>query len=161
MYPRGEHNPLISCAHGNIAELCKECLVEGFAEKKTKTPIKSLKQRSEEQERRIAKGYKKVGFTHAQRVPMSGAIATMKADVDPGELLLVEAKETSQGSLVIDPEWILKVQKESFDKGRRGFAAVHAWVSKKDVHRYYKVVVVEESLWFEILEGYKNATTQH
>ena len=146
------------CLHGNPEKTCKQCLVDGFVEKKTKTPIKSLKQRSEEQERRIAKGYKQAGFPRARRQWMSGAIATAKADVDPGELLLVEAKETRQGSLVIDPEWILKVRRESQDVGRQGFFALHAWVAKDNEH-YYKVVIVEESLWLQILEGYKNASS--
>lgn len=140
------------CPHGMPEGMCKQCLVAGFTEKK-KIPIKSLKQRSEHQERLIAKDYREAGFPKAQRIAMSGAIATMKGDVNPGELFLVEAKETRRGSLTINPEWVWKVRKEAADMGRKGWYALHAWVAEGSEH-YTKVVMVEENLWMEILEGY-------
>jgi hypothetical protein len=150
-YPNG--SDWTYCPHGSTPKLCKECLIEGIQEKKQakkRVPIKALKNRSRDQELNIAKDYKKVGFLNARRVPMSGAISTMPADVDPGELLLVEAKLTRTGQLVIKTDWLAQVRRQAFDMGRRGYYALHAWVAKGD-ENYHKVVIVDEDLWFNIL----------
>src|ERR1700694_1663271 len=114
------------------------------------TSIKSLKQRSEQQERDIAKGYREVGFPHAKRQAMSGALRVLPGDVNPGSLLLVEAKETRTGRMIIDPAWLEQVEQQSRDIGRAGFYALHSWVAKGN-NNYKKVVVVSEPLWFAIL----------
>src|SRR5665213_176629 len=123
------------------------------------TPVKALKNRSEQQERTIAKGYVAAGFPKARRVPMSGAIASLKGDVNPGSLLLVECKETRQGRMVIKPDWLLQVRKQSKDMGRAGFMALHAWVGEGS-DNYYKVVLVDESLWFAILSKWNEESPE-
>lgn len=141
------------CLHGFDADLCRECQVEAMqARKQAKKPtsIKSLKNRSKDQEREVAKSYQKAGFPHARRIPMSGAIQHWKGDVDPGELLLVECKQTRSGKLVIEPDWLAQVQKQSKDIGRAGFYALHGWVAK-DTEQYHKIVVLPEELWLAIL----------
>jgi hypothetical protein len=145
------------CPHGGIKGLCKECLLEVIQAKKQakkRVPIKALKNRSRDQELNIGKDYKKAGFLKARRVPMSGAISTMPADVDPGELLLVEAKLTRTGQLIIKTDWLAQVRRQSFNMGRRGYYALHAWVAQGD-ENYHKVVVVDEDLWFNILAQLK------
>src|SRR5712664_1383473 len=112
------------CTHGYLPSLCLECQREEIQDKKQakkRVPIKKLKNRSREQEREIAANYKAAGFPHSRRVPMSGAIATMKGDVDLGELFLVEAKLTRSGQLIIKHDWLEQVQKQSKDMGRAGF----------------------------------------
>lgn len=115
------------------------------------TSIKSLKQRSEQQERDIAKGYREAGFPHAKRQAMSGALRVLPGDVDPGSLLLVEAKETRTGRLVIKPDWLLQVREQARNMGRAGFYALHAWLTEGEKN-YLKVVIVDEALWFAVLE---------
>jgi hypothetical protein len=147
------------CPHGYSVGLCKECQIAEMQTKKQArkgTPIKALKNRSRDQELKIGKDYKGAGFPHARRVPMSGAISTMPADVDPGELLLVECKQTRTGRMVIDPKWLAQVEKQSIDSGRAGYYALHAWVAAGDEH-YHKVVVVDEKLWMQILKQFKEA----
>ena len=144
----------MTCTHGLDPKLCKDCLIESRAESKFKrVPIKKLKARSRSQELRVAKDYREVGFHLSRKVPMSGSLADHKGDVDPGELLLVECKETREGNLTITTDWLAKIQKEAFDKGRRWYG-LHAWVAKDSGH-FNKVVVVDEDLWFEVLTAYK------
>jgi hypothetical protein len=69
-------------------------------------------------------------------------------------LLLVEAKQTRTGQLIIKPDWLAQVRKQATNIGRRGYYALHAWVAKGDEH-YHKVVIVDEDLWFAILSQLK------
>lgn len=150
------------CSHGISVATCRQCQIEAMHDKKQAkrgTPIKALKNRSEQQERLIAKGYVVAGFPKARRQIMSGAISTLKGDVDPGSLLLVEAKQTRSGKLVIDPDWLEKVEKESKDLGRAGFYALHGWVSK-NMDNYKRVVVVSEPLWFAILSKWNEESPE-
>ena len=117
------------------------------------TPIKALKNRSEQQERLIAKGYVVAGFPKARRQAMSGAMRVLPGDVDPMKLLLVEAKQTRQGRIVIDPQWLLQVRQQSRDLGRAGFYALHSWLAEGDKN-YLKVVIVDEALWFAVLKNW-------
>lgn len=140
-------------------ENCKECLIEGFRtekQAKKRVPIKALKNRSRDQELKIAKDYKEAGFPRARRQTMSGALSIMPADVDPGELLLVEAKLTRAGSLVIKTDWLAQVRRQAQDLGRRGYFALHAWIADENEH-YNKVVIVDEDLWLKVLKDYKDA----
>lgn len=134
--------------------MCRECQLEGMHEKKkgrrSGVPIKALKNRSEQQERDIAKGYVAAGFPKARRQAMSGAMRVLPGDVDPGKLLLVEAKQTRTGRMIIDPGWLLQVEKQSRDLGRAGFYALHSWVAE-GTDNYKKVVIVSEPLWLAIL----------
>ena len=147
------------CPHGTFKGLCLDCLREGIHEakqSKKRVPIKALKNRSRDQELKIAKDYKEAGFPRAKRQTMSGALAILPGDVDPGELLLVEAKLTRQGQLVIKTDWLAQVRRQSEELGRRGYFALHAWVADENEH-YNKVVVVDEDLWMQVLRQYKNA----
>lgn len=149
----GTGDSIETCKHGNPAVLCRECQLEQIHDKKAakkRTPIKALKNRSEHQERLVAKGYVEAGFPKAKRQIMSGAISTLKGDVDPGQLLLVECKQTRTGRMIINPDWLEQVEKQSKDMGRAGFYALHSWVSK-NMDNYKRVVVVSEPLWFAIL----------
>lgn len=142
-----------TCKHGHVDGLCKDCQVEAMHEKKAaKKPagIKALKNRSEHQERLIAKSYKEAGFPRSRRQAMSGAMRVLPGDVDPGSLLLVEAKQTRTGRITIDPAWLEQVEKQSRDLGRAGFYALHAWIAK-DTDNYKRVVIVSEPLWLAIL----------
>lgn len=129
--------------------------------RKSGVPIKALKNRSEQQERDIAKSYQAAGFPKARRQAMSGAMRVLPGDVDPGSLLLVEAKQTRTGRMVIDPGWLEQVEKQSSDLGRAGFYALHSWVAKGTDH-YKKVVIVSEPLWLVIVGNWmeKNATPE-
>lgn len=144
--------------HDCIGDLCK-CKQLG-GKRKVKNDPKSIRDRSKSQENRIAESYQKVGFPDAKRVFGSGAHKGLPGDVDPGALLLVEAKETRAsksnpgGRLTIDPEWILKVRNFSQEKGYRGWYALHAWAAP-DGGNYYKAVVIPEELWWEIIRVFK------
>lgn len=129
--------------------------------RKKGVPIKTLKNRSEQQERDIAKSYVAAGFPKARRQAMSGAMRVLPGDVDPGSLFLVEAKQTRTGRIVIDPGWLEQVEKQSRDLGRAGFYALHAWVAKGS-DNYKKVVVVSEPLWLVIIGNWmkENATPE-
>lgn len=145
------------CSHGSIKGLCLDCLREGIHEAKQakkRVPIKTLKNRSRDQEVKVGKDYKAAGFPRAKRQTMSGAISYLPGDVDPGELLLVECKLTRAGRIVIDPQWISQVEKQSQNLGRSGFYALHTWVAQDNEH-YHKMVVIPESLWFQILSKFK------
>lgn len=154
-------SPLVEvplCPHNEVPGLCKECLVAAMQAKKQakkSTPIKSLKNRSKDQEREVSKGYLSAGFRHAKRQAMSGAISDLKGDVDPGELLLVECKMTKSGKLVIDMDWINQVEKQSRDMGRAGYYSLHTWTAGEHT-QYKKVVVLPEELWFQILSQFKS-----
>lgn len=126
--------------------------------RKTGVPIKALKNRSKEQEREIAKDYKAAGFPNAKRQVMSGAIHYLKGDVDPGKLLLVEAKMSRSGRIIINPEWLEKVEQESKDLGRAGFYALHSWVAAGS-DNYKRAVIVSEPLWYAILSKWNDAET--
>lgn len=150
------------CPHGAIEGLCLDCLREGIHEAKQakkRVPIKTLKNRSRDQEIKIGKDYKEAGFPRAKRQTMSGAISYLPGDVDPGELLLVECKLTRAGQLVIKTDWLAQVRKQAQDMGRAGYYALHAWISKDNEH-YNKVVIVDESLWMKVLKDYKDAEAQ-
>lgn len=152
----------IACKHDNLSTNCRQCQIEEMQAKKQakiRTPIRSLKNRSKHQERLIAKDYVKAGFPKAKRQAMSGAIAILPADVDPGSLLLVEAKQTRTGRMIIDPDWLEHVEKQSKDMGRAGFYALHSWISK-DMDNYKKVVVVSEPLWFALLSRWNEENSR-
>jgi len=85
---------------------------------------------------------------------MSGAIATMKGDVDLGELFLVEAKLTRSGQLIIKHDWLEQVQKQSKDIGRAGFYVLHSWIANGSEH-YNKIVCIDEGLWYAIVKHFK------
>lgn len=150
------------CKHNAFVGLCKECQVEAMQAKKQakkRTPIKALKNRSRDQENKVADGYKSVGFRHAKRQAMSGALQVLPGDVDPGELLLVECKETRTGRMVIDPEWLAQVMRQSQNMGRSGWYALHSWVADGSKN-YHKVVVVDEDLWYSVLGKFKEENAQ-
>jgi hypothetical protein len=148
------------CLHGYPEGLCKECLMmemQARASVRKGTPIKKLKNRSEQQERTVAKSYVAAGFPKARRQAMSGAMRVLPGDVDPGTLFLVECKMTRQGKMIIDPDWLEHVEQQSRDLGRAGFYALHSWIAKGS-DNYKKVVVVSEPLWLAILSKW-NAET--
>lgn len=145
------------CPHGGVEGYCKECYVDGIQTKKqakSRVPIKKLKNRSRDQELMIAKGYQKSGFPRAKRQAMSGALAILPGDVDPGDLLMVEAKLTRAGQLVIKSEWLAQIQRQAREMGRAGFYALHAWIAKGSEH-YNKVVILDEELFFTVLGWYR------
>ena len=150
------------CPHGYSVGNCKDCQVQAMHDKKQArkgTPIKALKNRSEQQERLIAKGYVAAGFPKARRQAMSGAMRVLPGDVDPGSLLLVEAKQTRSGKLVVEPKWMEQVEQQSKDLGRAGFYALHGWVAK-GTDNYKRVVMVSEPLWFAILTKWNEETPE-
>lgn len=131
---------------------CKECLVLGInngKKSRLKKTTKTLKNNSKNQERAIAKDYVKAGFEKARRVPGSGAFANLPADVDPGELLLLEAKMTRTGRMIIDPEWLSKTERQAKEMGRP-FYALHTWVADES-HPFEKWVTIREDYFFELL----------
>lgn len=150
------------CKHDNLSTNCRQCQIEEMQAKKQakiRTPIKSLKNRSQHQERLVAKSYVAAGFPKAKRQAMSGAMRALPGDVDPGHLLLVECKETRTGRMIINPDWLEHVEQQSQDLGRAGFYALHAWVAK-DSDNYKRVVVVSESLWLAILSNWTHENTK-
>lgn len=151
----------MSCKHDNLSTNCRQCQIEEMQAKKQakiRTPIKSLKNRSQHQERVVAKAYVAAGFPKARRQAMSGAMRILPGDVDPGQLLLVECKETRTGKMVIEPDWLEHVEQQSRDLGRAGFYALHGWVAK-DSDNYKRVVVVSEPLWLAILGNWTHENT--
>lgn len=147
-----------NCKHNLDPTLCRDCQIEAIQAKKQfkRGPIKALKNRSRAQELEIGKEYRAAGFKKARKVPFSGAITDLKGDVDPGELFLAEAKLTRTGQLVIETKWLEKIRQEALDKGRNGWYALHAWIANGNEH-YHKVVVVDEELFYKLLQGYKYA----
>lgn len=120
----------------------------------TKDP-KHNKQRSQAQERDIASKYKDAGFENARRQPMSGALhgALLFADVDPGEIFLVEAKQTRSGKLVLETEWLKKIREEASSQSRR--PVLHAAVAV-DEGQYERWVVMPEADWMLIVKENKD-----
>ena len=113
---------------------------------------KHNKQRSQSQERHLGKEYLAAGFPKSRRVPMSGAVASMPADVDPGALVLVEAKQTRTGKMTFDPKWLLQVREQASRDGREGVA--HCWFAEH-TGDYGKVVVIPEEFWFKLLKQFR------
>ena len=119
-----------------------------------KRDVKHNKARSQAQERDIAKEYKQAGFTKARRQPVSGALheALLFADVDPGEIFLVEAKQTRSGKLVLETEWLKKITAEALSQNRKPL--LHAAIAL-DEGQYERWVAMPEDDWFELLKQYK------
>lgn len=136
---------------------CKECASEsrGIIKEKKPPRTKQLRNNSKAQERAIANDYQTAGFTKARRVPGSGAFASLPADVDAGELLLLECKMTRTGRMIIDPAWLAKVEGQAKQMGRP-FYALHAWVADK-THPFDKWVCIREDQFFEILRRLNEA----
>ena len=127
---------------------------------KLQTDVKHNKARSQAQELSVAKEYKANGFEEARRVPMSGAIATLPADVSLGELMLVECKMTKSGKMIFDWEWLRQVKTQAEREMKEG--VVHAWIGQV-TGPYEKVVVVPEEFWYTILNelmGYRREAGQ-
>lgn len=116
--------------------------------------VKHNKARSQVQERDLAKDYKDAGFDKARRVPMSGALheALLLADVDPGEMFLVEAKQTRSGKLVLENEWLKKIKAEAASQNRKPL--LHAAVAL-DEGNYERWVSMPEEDWFQLLKQMK------
>lgn len=116
--------------------------------------VKHNKQRSQAQERDLAKDYKDAGFNKARRVPMSGALheALLLADVDPGEKYLVEAKQTRSGKLVLETAWLKKITAEAASQNRKPL--LHAAIAL-DEGQYERWVSMPEEDWFQLLKEYK------
>lgn len=116
--------------------------------------VKHNKQRSQAQERDLAKDYKDAGFNKARRVPMSGALheALLLADVDPGEKYLVEAKQTRSGKLVLETAWVKKIKAEAASQNRKPL--LHAAIAL-DEGQYERWVSMPEEDWFQLLKEYK------
>lgn len=144
--------PGIYCKHRQLAHTHA-----GVGQKKQinedmiKKDVGHNKQRSQAQERNIAKGYKDAGFDKARRQPSSGALheALLFADVDPGERWLVEAKQTRSGKLVLETEWLKKITEESASQGRKPL--LHAAVAL-DEGQYERWVAMPESDWFDLIK---------
>ena len=121
--------------------------------------VKHNKQRSQSQEREIAKDYKDAGFDKSRRVPMSGALheAALLADVDPGSLFLVEAKQSRSGKLVLEPEWLKKIKAEAASQNRRPL--LHAAVAL-DEGQYERWVAMPEEDWFKLLKEMKETQNE-
>lgn len=117
--------------------------------------VKHNKQRSQAQERDLAKDYKDAGFNKARRVPMSGALheAALLADVDPGEMYLVEAKQTRSGKLVLENAWLKKIKAEAASQNRKPL--LHAAIALEE-GQYERWVSMPEEDWFQLLKQYKN-----
>ncbi|SRR5258708_34666346 len=115
--------------------------------------IKHRKERSQAQERELARSYQRIGFPQARRVPGSGAIASLPGDVDVEDLLLVEAKESRRGTLTINPDWIGKIRYQARNAGKKWYC-LHAWVAK-ETGNYEKVVVVGEDVWLNLIAQLK------
>ncbi len=117
--------------------------------------VKHNKQRSQAQERDIAKDYKDAGFEKARRVPMSGALheAALLADVDPGEKYLVEAKQTRSGKLVLENVWLKKIKAEAASQNRKPL--LHAAIAL-DEGQYERWVAMPEEDWFGLLKEHKD-----
>lgn len=116
--------------------------------------VRHNKQRSQAQERDLAKDYKEAGFAKARRVPMSGALheALLLADVDPGEKYLVEAKQTRSGKLVLETAWLKKITAEAASQNRKPL--LHAAIAL-DEGQYERWVSMPEEDWFQLLKEYK------
>jgi Holliday junction resolvase len=117
--------------------------------------VKHNKQRSQSEERKIDKEYKAAGFDKSRRVPMSGALheALLFADVDPGEMFLVEAKMTRSGKLVLETEWLKKIKAEAASQNRKPL--LHAAIAL-DEGQYERWVSMPEENWMQFLKEYKN-----
>lgn len=116
---------------------------------KLKNDTRSRKNRSKNQERELARSARLAGFSTAKRVPGSGALAGLPADVDYGEWFLGEAKETRTGRLTIDPEWIKKISNQARQVGRPWWV-LHAWVGG-ETGPYNKVVIMDEKHFFGLM----------
>lgn len=114
---------------------------------------KARKQRSKDQERRIARSYGESGFKGARRIPGSGAFQGLKGDIDPGSWFLGEAKQTRGGRLTIDPHWYDKIEHESRDRGRPWWV-LHAWVGN-ETSNFRRVVVLSEDHFYELIKRLK------
>ena len=112
--------------------------------------IKHRKERSQTQERQLARSYRESGFEKAKRIAGSGSWGEVIADVDPGEWLLVEAKETSTGKLTLNSDWIKKISYQAKKMGRRWWT-VHCWIGE-ETGPYEKVVVLDEKHFFELMK---------
>ena len=123
---------------------------KAHAEMITKDP-KHNKQRSQAQERDIASKYRDAGFEKARRQPMSGALhgALLFADVDPGEIFLVEAKQTRSGKLVLENEWLRKIKEEAHSQNRR--PVLHAAIAL-DEGQYERWVCMPEEDWMLLVK---------
>lgn len=117
--------------------------------------VRHNKQRSQAQEREIAKDYRDAGFERARRVPMSGALheAALLADIDPGEKYLVEAKQTRSGKLVLQNTWLKKIKAEAASQNRKPL--LHAAIAL-DEGQYERWVCMPEEDWFSLLKETKD-----
>lgn len=120
-------------------------------ERRPKSDIKARRSRSKSQEDRVAVDYQRSGFPKAKRVFGSGAFKerVMLGDVDPGEWILAECKETRSGGLNIKREWVNQIRRESAAMNRPWWA-LHAWIAD-DTSNFEKVVILDEAHFFEIL----------
>lgn len=123
--------------------------------RRPKNETKARKDRSKHQERELARCYERSGFAKAKRVPGSGALAGLPADVDPGEWFLAEAKETRTGKLTLNPEWIRKIAAQAKQMGRPWWA-VHCWVGQ-ETGPYSKVVILDHDHFFELMRLFQDA----
>lgn len=121
--------------------------------RRPKNDTKHKRERSQDQERELSRSYRVAGFPQARRVPGSGALAGLPADVDPGSWFLGEAKQTRQGRLTIDPEWVDKIRDQSARIGRPWWV-LHAWVAGDNTN-FRKLVILDEQHFFEIIKRLK------
>ena len=117
---------------------------------KLKNDTRARKQRSKHQERELARSYRLAGFPKAHRQDLSGSLRDKPGDIDPGDYLLAEAKETRQGRLVLDPEWISKIRIQAKSLSRPWYA-LHAWVGR-EIGDYYTVAIVDEKHFFQLIK---------
>lgn len=122
-------------------------------QRRTKNDTKHRKERSKSQERGVARSYRESGFSSAKRVAGSGNIAGLPGDVDPGSWFLGECKETRSGKLVVDPEWVEKIEAQSRQRGRPWWA-LHLWIADT-TSNYRKVVVLDEGHFFQLIRRLK------
>lgn len=112
--------------------------------------IKHRKERSQAQERELARSYREAGCEKAKRIAGSGSWGEVVADVDPGEWFLVEAKETRTGKITIDPGWITKVSTQAKQMARPWWA-LHVWIGE-ETGPYKKAVVLDEKHFFDLVK---------
>jgi len=117
-----------------------------------------IRSNSQNQERAIAESFKEIGFKNSRRQPGSGAFNMILGDVDPGELLLAEAKQTRSGQLTIKHDWIVKIEAQAKQMNRPWWA-LHTWVAKGESN-FRKSVVISEEFFFYILKRMKDAEAE-
>lgn len=127
-------------------------------QRREKGDIKKRRSRSKSQEDRVAEHYQRSGFPEAKRVFGSGAFKdrVMLGDVDPGEWILAECKQTRTGGLTIKQSWVKQIRKESSQLGRPWWA-LHAWIAD-DNSNFEKVVILDEEHFFDLISQLKGGS---